>query len=111
MIMGPSHPYGLIPINVIIPDDARQLQLSDVPAADDLKAVRLQVEFSGPGPVTLYSNCDRVRVRNSGAQVELQTTSPTIHYLAADAAGLSVKTLGVEKSSMAGYHDQYPRNH
>jgi hypothetical protein len=41
----------------------------------------------------------------------LQTTSPTIHYLAADAAGLSVKTLGVEKSSMAGYHDQYPRNH
>jgi hypothetical protein len=87
----------------VLPENAHELTL-DAPT-DNLQALRLSV---AGGPVTLYSGVETILVPDEG-QVELRTSSPTIHYVADNVHDVRIKTLGWEQSSLPDYHDRYMR--
>lgn len=96
------------------PENATELRL-DAPA-DNLKQVRLAIDFGGKhrgntvegGPVTVFSDMETITVYGA-TQVELRTTSPTIHYVSENVPDLLIKATGWEQSSMPNYHDAYVR--
>ena len=88
-------------------------------APEDLKSVRLWVDFGGrhsgipvmQGSVTIRSDLEERTVKAPGGHIELKTSSPVIQYEAsADATDLHIEAVGCERSSHPDYHALYQRH-